>query len=52
MPEETYYRKTQWTAIGAGFFCPAAVSLRPGHIALFVRGATGELYHREGNETG
>jgi hypothetical protein len=33
--------------IGSGLFCPVAVSRRPGEIAVFGRGATGELLYRE-----
>ncbi len=46
------HRKTRWTAIGSGLFCPVAVCRQPGHITLFARGATGELSYTEGDGTG
>lgn len=52
MREETSHRRTTWTGVGAGLYCPAAVAREPRCIDLFARAATGELLHREGNATG
>jgi len=42
----------RWTAIGSDLFCPVAVCQRPGEIALFARGASGELFHKEWQDGG
>ena len=36
-----------WSAIGAGLFCPVAVSPAPGRVVLLARTAAGELVRRE-----
>ena len=37
----------EWSAIGAGLFCPVAVSPAPGRVVLLARTAAGELVRRE-----
>ncbi len=37
----------EWSAIGAGLFCPVAVSPAPGRVVLLARTAGGELVRRE-----
>ncbi len=36
-----------WSAVGAGLFCPVAVSPGPGRVVLLARTAAGELVRRE-----
>ena len=42
----------EWTTIGTGFFCPAVVSLGSGGIALFARGASGDLICQQKDSAG
>ena len=42
----------EWTTIGTGFFCPAVVSLGSGGIALFARGASGDLICQQKGSAG
>ncbi|MCE2543642.1 MAG: hypothetical protein J4F30_09465, partial [Acidobacteria bacterium] len=37
----------EWSAIGAGLFCPVVVAPAPGRIVLLARTAAGELVRRE-----
>lgn len=39
----------RWRPFSTCLFCPVAVRRKPGHITLFARGATGELFYREWN---
>ena len=37
----------EWSAIGAGLFCPVVVSPAPGRVVLLARNAAGDLLRRE-----
>lgn len=37
----------EWSAIGAGLFCPVVVAPAPGRVVLLARTASGELMRRE-----
>ena len=42
----------EWSAVGAGLFCPVAVSPAPGRVVLLARTAAGELVRRERSPDG
>ncbi len=42
----------EWSAIGAGLFCPVAVSPAPDRVVLLARTAAGELVRRERSPDG
>lgn len=37
----------EWSAVGAGLFCPVAVAPAPGRVVLLARTASGDLVRRE-----